>query len=198
MSAATYLALLVYSFVSSVTPGPNNIMLFTSGVNFGLRRTIPHMLGISIGFGVLLAAVGTGVGALLAAYPATYLGLKIVGGSYMLYLAWRIATAGPPSGTSAGAKPMTFMEAALFQWANPKAWVMAVVAMATYTGEGAYMTNVAIIVFTFSVVNFPTISVWAIFGMAMRRWLSHPRVLRAFNFVMALALVLSLWPMLRG
>lgn len=198
MSAATYLALLVYSFVSSVTPGPNNIMLFTSGVNFGLRRTIPHMLGISIGFGVLLAAVGTGVGALLAAYPATYLGLKIVGGSYMLYLAWRIATAGPPSGTSAGAKPMTFMEAALFQWANPKAWVMAVVAMATYTGEGAYMTNVAIIVFTFSVVNFPTISVWAIFGMAMRRWLSHPRVLRAFNVVMALALVLSLWPMLRG
>ncbi len=196
MTATTYLALLVFSFVSSVTPGPNNIMLFASGVNFGLRRTIPHMLGISIGFGILLAAVGAGVGALLEQVPEAFLALKIVGGLYMIYLAWRIANAGAPKTGDATARPIRFLEAAAFQWVNPKAWVMAVVAMATYTSEGDYATNVAIVVLTFSVVNFPTVSVWAVFGMAMRKWLSNPRVLRAFNVTMALALVLSLWPML--
>ena len=198
MSMATYLALLLFSFVSSVTPGPNNIMLFTSGVNFGLRRSVPHMLGISIGFGILLAAVGAGVGVILEQVPQIYLGLKIVGGAYMLYLAWRIANSGPPESGRSAARPMTFWEAVAFQWVNPKAWVMAVVAMAAYTSEGSYAVNVAIIVLTFSLVNLPTISVWAIFGVAMRRFLSDPTMLRIFNLTMAAALVLSLWPMLKN
>ena len=197
MSLSTYFALLIFSFVSSVTPGPNNIMLFASGVNFGLRRSVPHMLGISFGFGVLLTAVGAGLGAVLDRLPLVFLLIKVLGGVYMIYLAWRIARSGPPESGAASARPMRFIEAAGFQWVNPKAWVMAAVAMAAYTTEGSYALNVAIVVATFSLVNLPTISVWAVFGLAMRRALTNPKVLRAFNITMAVALVLSLWPMLR-
>ena len=126
MTLATFLALLVFSFVSSVTPGPNNIMLFASGVNFGLRRTWPHAFGISAGFGVLLVAVGAGVGLVLTTLPQLFMVLKLLGGAYMLYLAWRIANSGPVEEGHSEARPMTFLEAAAFQWVNPKAWVMAV------------------------------------------------------------------------
>lgn len=196
MSLSTYAALLLFTFVSSVTPGPNNIMLFASGVNFGLRRTLPHMLGVSIGFAILLAAVGAGLGGVLQRFPQAYTGLKIVGGVYMIYLAWRIATSAPPSTAPSAGRPIRFLEAVAFQWFNPKAWVMAVVAMAAYTSEGSYALNVALVVFTFCVVNFPTIALWAVFGMAMRQFLSNPATLRVFNITMALALLASLWPML--
>ncbi len=196
MSLTTFLALLTFSFVSSITPGPNNIMLFASGVNFGLRRTVPHMFGIAFGFGLLLAAVGLGLGALLEAFPAILIALKICGGAYMLYLAWKIANSGPVEVGESGARPMRFLEAALFQWVNPKAWVMAVVAMATYTSEGTYWVNVAIVVFAFCLVNFPSVSVWAGFGTVLRNFLQDPVKLKFFNICMALALVASLWPML--
>lgn len=196
MSIPTFLALLMFSFVSSVTPGPNNIMLFASGVNFGLRRTVPHMFGISVGFGALLGAVGLGVGVLLERFPLILLAIKIAGGCYMLYLAWRILNSGPVEAGDSGARPMTFMEAALFQWVNPKAWVMATVAMTTYTDQGHYATNVLIVIFAFCFVNFPSVSIWTVFGTAMRRFLQDPVKLKVFNAIMALALVFSLWPML--
>lgn len=196
MTFTTFSALLLFSFVSSVTPGPNNIMLFASGVNFGLRRTFPHMLGVSIGFGILLAAVGAGLGVVLDRYPPIYLALKIIGGLYMLYLAWRIANASAPKSADASARPMSFVEALAFQWVNPKAWFMAAVAMSAYTSEGSYAANVAIVVLTFSVVNFPTIMIWAGFGIVMRQMLSNPRILKIFNLTMALALVASLWPLI--
>ena len=196
MTLATFSALLVFSFVSSITPGPNNIMLFSSGVNFGMRRTWPHALGIAFGFAVLLAAVGFGLGVVLTTYPALFLSIKIAGGLYMLYLAWRIFNSGPVEVTEGAARPMTFLEAALFQWVNPKAWVMAMVAMSAYTSEGDYATNVVIIVVAFCVVNFPSVSVWAGFGTFMRRFLQDSAKLKAFNTIMALALVISLWPLL--
>ncbi|MEM8750487.1 MAG: LysE family translocator [Pseudomonadota bacterium] len=196
MSLTTFSALLVFSFVSSITPGPNNIMLFTSGVNFGLRRTLPHMLGISVGFGVLLAAVGLGLGVILEQLPIVFTAIKVLGALYMLYLAWRIFNSGPVEVSDGTARPMTFMQAALFQWVNPKAWVMAAVAMSVYTTEGNYTVNVLIIIFSFCIVNFPSVSAWAGFGTAMRRFLQDPKKLRIFNALMALALVLSLWPML--
>jgi len=198
MSLATFTALMLFSFVSSVTPGPNNIMLFSSGVNFGLRRTIPHALGIPFGFGVLLLAVGLGLGVVLETFPAIFVGIKVAGCLYMLYLAWRIAFSGPVESSGETSRPMRFYEAALFQVVNPKAWVMAGVAMSLYTGEGDYLTNVLIVVFCFCVVNFPSVTIWAGFGMAMRRLLSDPAKLRIFNYVMAAALVLSLWPMLQA
>ena len=196
MSLTTFFALLLFSFVSSITPGPNNIMLFASGVNFGLRRTWPHAIGIAFGFGVLLACVGFGLGLLLEQFPAAFLTIKILGGLYMLYLAWRIANSGPVEVKEARARPMAFLEAALFQWVNPKAWVMAVFAMSAYTGEGSYVLNVWIVVFAFCLVNFPSVTVWAGFGQIMREYLQDPVKLKFFNYGMALALVLSLWPML--
>ncbi|MFD0917642.1 LysE family translocator [Pseudahrensia aquimaris] len=196
MSLATFLSLMAFSFVSSVTPGPNNIMLFASGVNFGLRRTWPHAFGIAFGFGVLLGAVGAGLGVLIDQYPQSKLVLKVLGGSYMLYLAWKIANAGPVEVKEGAARPMRFYEAALFQWVNPKAWVMAISAMTAYTAEGDYSVNVGIVVFAFVVVNFPSVTIWAAFGQLMRDWLSDPKRLRIFNVGMALALVASLWPIL--
>ena len=196
MTLATFFSLLLFSFVSSITPGPNNIMLFASGVNFGLRRTWPHAIGIAIGFGVLLACIGFGLGILLTQVPVLFTAIKLFGGAYMLYLAWRIANSGPVEVNEGAARPMTFMEAALFQWVNPKAWVMAMVAMSAYTSEGSYALNVWIVVFAFCFVNFPSVSLWAGFGQAMRRFLQDPVKLRVFNISMALGLVLSLWPML--
>ncbi len=196
MTLATFSALLIFSFVSSVTPGPNNIMLFSSGVNFGMRRTWPHAFGIAFGFGLLLGAVGFGLGVVLTSYPVLFLGIKIAGGLYMLYLAWRIFRSGPVEIREGAARPMTFMEAAAFQWVNPKAWVMAMVAMSAYTTEGNYTTNVLIVVLAFCLVNFPSVSVWAGFGTFMRRFLQDPAKLKAFNTVMAISLVISLWPLL--
>ena len=196
MSYATFSALLLFSFVSSITPGPNNIMLFSSGVNFGLKRTWPHALGITFGFGILLAAVGFGLGVVLETYPVLFTAIKVAGSIYMIVLAWRIANSGPVKVSHGKSRPMRFHEAALFQWVNPKAWIMAGVAMSLYTAEGDYATNVLIVVFAFCILNFPSVTVWAGFGTFMRRFLDDPRKLRIFNYIMAAALIASLWPML--
>lgn len=199
MSFDVFLALLVFAFVSSVTPGPNNFMLLASGVNFGFRRTLPHMLGIAGGFASLLLAVGFGLGAVLTTYPQLHLVLKIAGGGYLLYLAWRIAVSralGEAKGTGEG-RPMSFLQAAAFQWVNPKAWVMGVTAMAIYTNPQAPFVTVCLVAAAFTLVNFPSVSVWAAFGVALRSFLADPVRLRWFNIAMGLALAATLWPMLR-
>ncbi|KAB0537725.1 LysE family translocator [Pseudochrobactrum algeriensis] len=198
LSYDVFMALVVFAFVTSITPGPNNLMLLASGVNFGFRRTIPHMLGIGIGFLSLLLGVGYGLGAVLETAPALYVGLKFAGGAYMLYLAYKIATS-----TSVGrvddesAQPMSFMQAWLFQWVNPKAWVMAVTAMASYTVHDAYSLSVLLIGVVFAVINVPSVSSWAAFGSLLRQWLEDPVRLKWFNLTMAALLVVSLWPMLK-
>lgn len=199
MSVEIFLALLVFAFVSSVTPGPNNLMLLASGVNFGFRRTIPHMLGIGVGFFVLLLAIGFGLGALIETVPSFYAALKFAGGAYMLYLAWKIAMS-----RSIGeakhrdkAEPMTFLQSAAFQWVNPKAWVMAITGIATYANHDNYYVAVLLVSSAFAIVNLPSVSVWAGFGTLLRNWLSDPVRLKWFNLIMALLLVLSLWPMLK-
>lgn len=197
MSHEIFLTLLVFAFVTSITPGPNNLMLLTSGVNFGFRRTIPHMLGIGIGFLSLLLGVGFGLGALLETVPQLYLALKFAGGAYLVYLAYKIAVSRSMGEVEANAQPMTFMAAAAFQWVNPKAWVMAVTAMATYTSPTAYVWTVLLVGFAFALVNLPCVSSWAGFGMLLRNWLSDPVRLKWFNITMAVLLVASLWPMLR-
>ena len=197
MQADTLLALFLFAFTTSITPGPNNMMLFASGVNFGFTRTIPHMLGIGAGFLSLLVAVGLGLGALLHSVPTLYIALKFAGGAYLVWIAWKIGTSRTLSEGKAGAAPMSFLQAAAFQWINPKAWVMAVRAMATYTSEQAYLTSVLIVGVIFAIVNVPSVSTWAGFGSALRQWLSEPVRLKWFNITMAVLLVLSLWPMLR-
>ncbi|WP_296747052.1 LysE family translocator [Mesorhizobium sp.] len=198
MSAEAFLALLVYAFVTSITPGPNNLMLLTSGVNFGIVRTIPHMLGISIGFFVLLLAVGFGLGAVLTAVPALHTALKIAGAAYLLYLAWKIAMSrSMASRSKTEAKPMRFIDAAAFQWVNPKAWVMAITAMAVYTNPDHPFISVMLIAAAFAIVNLPSVSVWAGFGTALRGFLSDPIRLKWFNIGMGVLLAATLWPMLR-
>ena len=196
MSLDLFAALVGFAFVSSVTPGPNNMMLLASGVNFGFRRTVPHMLGIGFGFASLLLGVGFGLGALLTAFPALHLALKLAGGAYLLYLAWRIASSRTLAEAAGASRPMFFLEAAAFQWINPKAWVMAVTAMAIYTTPEAPVVSVLLVTTAFALVNVPSVSVWAGFGTALRGWLSDPARLRWFNITMGLLLAVTLWPML--
>lgn len=190
----TFAALLLFSFVSSVTPGPNNLMLLASGVNFGFRRTIPHMMGIGVGFMLMTAVIGLGLGRIFIAVPLAYTVLKYAGAAYLLWLAWKIANSGPVGESKAGGVPMTFLQAALFQWVNPKAWMMAVTAVATYTLSENLMTNTLIVALAFGIVNLPCVSVWAAFGVAMQGFLGDPLRLRMFNWLMAGLLVASLWP----
>jgi threonine/homoserine/homoserine lactone efflux protein len=187
------LALLGFAFVTSVTPGPNNMMLLASGVNFGFRRTVPHMLGISIGHAVMVFLVGLGLAGVFKAWPPALTVLKVASVGYMLWLAWKIANAGAPGEGRQRPQPMTFLQAAAFQWVNPKAWAMALGAVSAYVtvpSVGAY----AAVALVFSAVNLPSVSVWAGAGQAVRRWLDGPGRLRAFNWTMAGLLVLSLWP----
>ena len=198
MGLDVFLALVVFAFVSSVTPGPNNLMLLASGVNFGFRRTVPHMAGIGFGFWLLLMAVGLGLGAMLAAFPSLHLALKVAGGAYLLYLAWRVATSRSMSSGGAGqGRPMTFLEAVAFQWVNPKAWVMAVTAMAIYTDPQRPLLTVVLVAAAFAIVNFPSVSVWAAFGVALRGFLADPVRLKWFNIAMGVLLAATLIPMLR-
>ena len=197
MTFATLLALFGFAFATSITPGPNNMMLFASGVNFGFRRTIPHMFGIGAGFFTLLLGVGFGLGALLKSFPALDMAFKIASGGYMLWIAWKIGNTHTLDEAKTGAKPLTFLEAAAFQWINPKAWVMAVTAMATYTDPDAFYFSVVMVGAVFAIVNVPSVSTWAGFGSVLREWLSVPPRLKWFNITMAILLVLSLWPMLK-
>jgi len=196
MSSEALLALCVYAFVTSVSPGPSNFMLLASGANFGFARTIPQVLGITVGFGSLLLAVGFGLGAVLVAFPALHIGLKIAGGAYLLYLAWRIGMSRSLGKGSDASRPLTFLQSAAFQWINPKAWVVAVTAMAVYTSPDAPLLSVTAIAVSFALVNLPSVAAWAGFGMVLREFLSDPVRLKWFNVAMGVLLAATLWPLI--
>ncbi|MFZ5710858.1 MAG: LysE family translocator [Pseudomonadota bacterium] len=189
------LPLLAFCFVTSVTPGPNNLMLMTSGANFGFRSTLPHMFGIAVGFTAMVALVGFGLMGIFAALPALYAGMKAVALGYMLWLAWKFANAGPPGEGGSGSRPLTFAQAAAFQWVNPKAWAMALGAITAFAPDRD-LPGVLLVAGVFGAVNLPTITLWTLIGREMRRMLTSPGRLRAFNWIMAGLLVLSLWPVL--
>ena len=193
-------AFVAFAFVSSITPGPNNLMLMASGTNFGFQHTIPHILGVAIGFTVMIVLVGAGLIRLFEAYPISYLMLKCLSVVYLLYLAWKIATSvpmdnGDTSSTGKG-KPLTFFQAALFQWINPKALAMALTAISAYTPQSNSLENIVIVAVIFGAINLPSISTWVLIGTQMRRFLTDPLRLRIFNFCAALLLVGSLYPIL--
>jgi threonine/homoserine/homoserine lactone efflux protein len=190
-------ALLGFVVVTLFTPGPNNTMLMSSGLNFGFRRGLPHLWGVSLGFAVMVLAVGLGLGAVFQTYPALYTILKYVGAAYLLYLAWQIATAGAPDpdGATRG-RPITFLEGAAFQWLNPKGWVMAVGAISTYAAVAAFPHNVLLIAFLFGSLGILSSATWLGFGTSLRQLLRSPRTVRAVNIGMAVLLVASLWPIL--
>ena len=200
MNTEILLALIGFAFVTSVTPGPNNMMLLASGANFGFRRSLPHMLGIGMGHSLMVFLVGIGLGAVINTLPGLMLALKALALAYMLWLAWKIAHAAAPEGTAPGAQPMTFLQAAAFQWVNPKAWAMALGAISAYApgiGLNSGAAAALLVALVFAAVNFPSISVWTLAGEALRGLLRNPTALRRFNWTMATLLILSLIPVLR-
>jgi threonine/homoserine/homoserine lactone efflux protein len=209
MTADLLLALAAFAFVASITPGPNNLMLLASGANFGLRASLPHMLGIGLGHAFMVAVVGLGLAGLFAAWPPLHLALKVASVAYMAWLAWRIAHAAAPvrrpegadAAAETGGRPLTFLEAAAFQWVNPKAWAMALTAVTVYlpgagAGAGADIGAVLAVAGVFCAVNLPSVATWAALGVQLRRLLTSPARLRMFNWTMAALLILSLAPVL--
>lgn len=193
---------LLYAFVlfgvaMLFTPGPNNFMLMTSGLNYGIRRTLPHLFGVSMGFAFMIVVVGLGVGALFKAYPMLYATLKYAGALYLAWLAWQIASADPGDDGGAGkGKPLTFIGAALFQWVNVKGWVVAIGTVTAYATVAAFPWNVALQSSLLLVIGTASALTWVLFGTALRPLMSSRRLVRAFNIVMALALLASLYPVL--
>ena len=183
----TDLPLLTYVATMSVTPGPNNLMLAASGVNFGFRRTVPHMLGISIGHGIQVAIVAGLLAWVMAWLDEMRLGLVLAGCAYLLWLAWRQAQAGQPGGGKS-AQPLGFVGAALFQWVNPKAWMMVLNAAILFLPRGGGWGAALSLALVCALVNFPCIALWAVVGDRLRFRLRDPRALRVFNYAMALLL----------
>jgi threonine/homoserine/homoserine lactone efflux protein len=183
--------LFVFAFATSFTPGPNVVMLAASGANYGFRSTIPHISGISIGFPVMVIAIGLGLKAVFVALPELQTVLKFAGGAYLLYLAWRIANAGRPQADGTAGRPMNFLEAAAFQWVNPKAWMMAIAAVSTYTPGRDNVAETFIVAMLFALLAWPSCAFWAGVGVAVRLFASE-RAVRVFNLTMAALLVASL------
>lgn len=188
------LPLILFAFVTSITPGPNNLMLMASGANFGVKRTVPHMLGVAIGFVAMVIGVGLGIAALFELHPASRVVLMVCSVVYLLFLAWKIVTAQPRIDGAAGGRPLTFLQAAAFQWVNPKAWAMALSAVTVYAADPS-VAGIVIVAGVFGLVNLPSVGVWVILGREMRRILTSPARLRLFNWTMAALLVASLLAM---
>jgi threonine/homoserine/homoserine lactone efflux protein len=195
MTLELIIAFAGYCLVSSITPGPNNLMLMASGANFGFLKTIPHMLGVGLGFVLMVFLVGIGLAQIFDIYPIAHTILKVGSVGYLLYLAWKIANAAPIDAKGSSGTPMTFLQAAAFQWVNPKAWTMAVTAVTVYSPD-TNLPTIVVVAAIFGVVNLPSVSLWTLMGQQMARILTNPARLRLFNWTMAALLIASLYPVL--
>jgi threonine/homoserine/homoserine lactone efflux protein len=187
-------AFLVFAVVTLFTPGPNNLMLMTTGLNFGLRRAQPHVLGVTLGFSFMVLVVGLGLGAVFSAWPALYTVIKYAGAAYILYLAWLIGRAHDVEEGEAPARPVSFIDAALFQWVNPKGWVMVVGAVTAYAAVAAFPLNMIVMAVVFGAFCYASSQTWVLFGTGLRNFVTAPRAMRVFNIVMGVLLALSLVP----
>ncbi|SNR63750.1 Threonine/homoserine/homoserine lactone efflux protein [Humidesulfovibrio mexicanus] len=202
MSPEMLASLCLFAFSTSITPGPNNAMLFASGVNHGVRRTMPHLLGVTLGFTFMQLAVGLGVSAAFEVLPGLYPALRAFGLAYMLYLAWRIATSAPAEQQSKAhatgerpGRPMTFLEASAFQWVNPKALMMCVTAASAYAPPDRPVMGALVVTGVFFVAGMPCVALWVLLGRLMRSMLQDRARLVLFNRAMALLLLASMAPM---
>jgi len=199
MTLELFTAFIIYACVTAITPGPNNMMCLASGLNYGIKRTLPHIAGIGFGFAVLVFLAGVGLLSILDYFPAVYHVLRVLSILYLLYLSWKIATAAPLSNdANKKGKPMGFWQAVAFQWVNPKGLIMAIAAVTNYipdTPGSAFFFNVVLVSTAFGVVSFLSSGTWSVFGLTLRRFLNNPRYYRIFNVTMAVLLVLSILPM---
>ncbi len=195
MSQPLFIAFVVFAAVMFFTPGPNNIMVLSSGLTYGFRRTLPHIAGITIGFAFMVGAVGLGFGTIFIAYPVLQTILKYAGAAYLIYLAAAIAMSGPvKSDQGNGRRPMTFWGAAVFQWINVKGWVMVIGTITAYAAIASFPWNIVIQTAISLVMGTLSTVAWALFGSALRPVLTSPTAVRAFNIVMAALLLASLYP----
>lgn len=187
-----------FAFSTTITPGPNNVMIMSSGVNYGIKASLPHFFGICFGFPLMVLLVGLGFGLIFERYPHLHQLIKVLGVMYLLWLAWKIASAQPKTIEQGKSKPFSFIQAVLFQWINAKAWVMASGAIATFTSvTGIYWLQVLIITAVFLLVSFPCVGIWLLFGAGLRKILTQQYFQRAFNICMGILLVLSVIPVIR-
>jgi threonine/homoserine/homoserine lactone efflux protein len=195
MSQSLLIAFVIFATVMFFTPGPNNIMLLSSGLSYGFRRTLPHMAGITVGFAFMVAAVGLGLGTIFIAYPILQTVLKYAGAAYLVFLAAAIAMSGAAlSGQDNRRGPMTFWGAAMFQWVNAKGWVMVIGTITAYAAIAGFPWNIVIQTAICLVMGTLSTAAWALFGSALRPVLASAKAVRAFNLVMAVLLLASLWP----
>jgi len=200
MPTDTIVALVAFAFVMSISPGPGNFLLLASGVNFGFARSAPLILGISLGFLAMVFVIGLGLGQILREYGIIYTGLKVVCAAYVLWLAAKIARSrslSPDTGKAMD-EPISFTQAAFFQLANPKAWAVALIVTVSYTNPENYLASLVVMIAIFAVVNLPSISVWALSGMALRRLAGDGTWVAVFNVAMAVLLVGSMVPVIFG
>ncbi len=192
------LPLLTYAFLMSSTPGPNNLMLTASGANFGYRRSLPHILGIGAGHGLQICLTCLGLGALFASWPQLHGVLRLAGALAMVYLAWKLTAGGIAGRVSAPARPLSFAQAAAFQAVNPKSWVKALTVASVFMPAGWSAAGGALLVALVNMaITLPCVSMWALFGVALRRWLTDPLRRRVFNGIMAASLLVLALLMLR-
>ncbi len=188
-------ALIFFAFVSSITPGPNNIMLLSSGANFGFIKTLPHMLGISIGHVFMTILIGTLLMQLFKLYPITLTLLKVMCALYLFYLAWKISNISISNTKKSKSKPLSFIQAAIFQWINPKAWAMSLTTITIYAPEKNFLF-VCVVAIIFGCINFPCVCTWTIFGQNLRRFLNTNRRMKLFNILMSIVLIATLYPII--
>ncbi|AUQ65273.1 translocator protein, LysE family [Phaeobacter inhibens] len=191
MTYELFLALAAFVFGTVFTPGPNNLMLMASGANFGFRRSLPHLTGVAVGFPLMILPVGLGVMQLFDAFPALTWIMTALSVAYMLWLAWKVANAAPPREGEAQGTPLSFLQACAFQWVNPKAWAMALGAITLYAASRD-VTAILWVSGTYLLLGCFSASTWTLLGQQLRRLLTRPAQLRAFNWTMAALLLASL------
>jgi len=189
---------ILFAITAALTPGPNNIMIMASGLNYGIRASLPHFLGVSIGVPAVFLAIGYGLAYVFERYPVLHLIVKVIGTAYLLYLAWRIASSKPSSLDSEKSKPLSFMQAMMFQWVNPKAVIVGTSVFAAYTTLDQNINwQIFGIVLVMFIVTVISIGVWLVFGVALTHILTKPKHFRVFNVTMAALLVIAIWPIIK-
>ncbi len=203
MATDTLLSFLLFAFVTAITPGPNNILLMTSGVNHGFRKTIPHLLGVTFGFAMLVLGTGLGLNELFSRFPAIYQAMKWFCAVYFVYLAWKLSTAPTGPMTQAATDPAPreawrFRDGVAFQWINPKGWIMAIGTFSSYVPAVGGVRLVIGAALLFALICFPSFILWVTFGSRLRRYLEQGNRRRIFNIGMAMLLLASLIPLFAG